>query len=201
MSSEVEISNLALSHLGDDATVSSISPPEGSAQAEHCAQFYPMARDEILSTHAWGFATRRVTMAELEVDTWSWEYAYAIPAGCLKVLAVLPYESSSDDETQPYKTETSADGTPIILTNTPLATCRYIASVTDSARFPPLVVSAMARLLAAYLAGPVIKGDAGRKAAADQFTMYNIALGRAMVADANQQDSKPTHTPAWIGAR
>ena len=33
MASEVDICNLALAHLGDAATVSSINPPEGSIQA------------------------------------------------------------------------------------------------------------------------------------------------------------------------
>ena len=45
MPSEVDICNLALGHLGDSATVATIDPPEGSAQAEHCARFYPIARD------------------------------------------------------------------------------------------------------------------------------------------------------------
>ena len=38
-----------LGHIGDAATVSSINPPEGSAQAEHCARFYPIARDALLA--------------------------------------------------------------------------------------------------------------------------------------------------------
>ena len=59
MSSEVAICNLALAHLGDSATVASIDPPEGSAQSEHCARFYPIARDALLEMHAWKFATRR----------------------------------------------------------------------------------------------------------------------------------------------
>ena len=36
MASDVQICNIALAHLGDTATVASINPPEGSAQAEHC---------------------------------------------------------------------------------------------------------------------------------------------------------------------
>ena len=59
MASDVEICNLALSHLGDTATVASIDPPEGSAQAEHCARFYPIARDALLEKHDWSWATRR----------------------------------------------------------------------------------------------------------------------------------------------
>ncbi len=48
MPSVVDLCNLALAYLGDDATVASIDPPEGSAQAEHCQRFYPIARDTLL---------------------------------------------------------------------------------------------------------------------------------------------------------
>lgn len=59
MPSAVTICNLALAHLGDSATVSSIDPPEGSAQAEHCARFYPVALGLLLEAHPWNFATKR----------------------------------------------------------------------------------------------------------------------------------------------
>ena len=49
MFSVVEICNLALSHLGDRATVVSIDPPEGSAQAEHCKTYWPLC-DEARQT-------------------------------------------------------------------------------------------------------------------------------------------------------
>ena len=65
MASEVDICNLALAHLGDSATVASINPPEGSAQAEMCQRFYPIARDSLLEMHNWGFATRRKALAQL----------------------------------------------------------------------------------------------------------------------------------------
>ena len=75
MASEVEICNLALARLGDAATVVSIDPPEGSAQAEHCAMFYPMARDTLLAQHPWGFAQRRVRPARLAAG-------YLLPDDC-----------------------------------------------------------------------------------------------------------------------
>ena len=71
MASEVEICNLALARLGDAATVVSIDPPEGSAQAEHCAMFYPMARDTLLAQHPWGFAQRRVRPARRVLFSYS----------------------------------------------------------------------------------------------------------------------------------
>ena len=59
MSSVVDICNIALSRLGDRATVTSIDPPEGSAQADHCRRFYPIALKTILATYNWSFATTR----------------------------------------------------------------------------------------------------------------------------------------------
>ena len=84
MASEVDICNLALARLGDNATVASIDPPEGSAQAEHCARFYAIARDSLLEMHAWKFATRRVQLAKLTVPSWDWSFAYAEPTGALQ---------------------------------------------------------------------------------------------------------------------
>jgi hypothetical protein len=52
MSSVIDICNLALSHIGQAADVSSIDPPENSIEAEYCARFYPMARDTLLEAYA-----------------------------------------------------------------------------------------------------------------------------------------------------
>src|SRR5687767_8634483 len=90
MSSEVDIANLALSHLGDEANVVAIDPPDGTVQASHCGRFYPIARDLLLEMHPWTFATRRATLAEVtnpvEDD---WTYAYTLPTGCIRPLSAL----------------------------------------------------------------------------------------------------------------
>lgn len=201
MASEVDICNLALARLGDNATVASIDPPEGSAQAEHCARFYPVARDSLLEIHDWKFATRRVLLAQLTADTWNWSYAYAEPAEVLKLLAVLPGSSSSDSETQEYEAETDENGSQIILTNQEGASLRYIAHVTDTTVFSPLFVDALAWLLASYLAGPVIKGDAGAAMAKSCLQSFMLALSNAKVSDANQRKARPDHKPDWISGR
>lgn len=224
MSSEVDIVNLALAHLGDDATVSSIDPPEGSAQAEHGARFYPMARDVLLQMHPWGFATKRTTGAELTPETDSWEYAYAKPADCLQMLAVLPPGAADDYlapnltlvdstsvhttypyalqfQTQPFQMEALEDGTEVIYTDQEEANLRYIARVTDASKFPPLFVIALSRLLAHYLAGPVVKGDVGRSEAAGQYRTFLIELGKAMQQDGNASRSVSRAAPSWIAGR
>lgn len=201
MASEVDICNLALARLGDNATVASIDPPEGSAQAEHCARFYAVARDSLLEMHAWKFATRRVPLAKLTVESWDWAFAYAEPTGALKLLGVLSATASNDDETQPYEAESDTNGAPIILTNQEGASLRFVARVTDTTRFSPLFVDALAWLLASYLAGPVLKGDAGAAMAKACLQSFMLAFSNAKVSDANQRKVRPEHTPAWIAGR
>lgn len=201
MASEVDICNLALARLGDNATVASIDPPEGSAQAEHCARFYAVARDSLLEMHAWKFATRRVLLAKLTVESWDWSFAYAEPAGALKLLGVLSATASNDDETQPYEAESAANGAAIILTNQEGASLRFVARVTDTTKFSPLFVDALAWLLASYLAGPVLKGDAGAAMAKACLQSFMLAFSNARVSDANQRKVRPEHTPAWIAGR
>lgn len=97
MASEVDIVNTALSYLGDSATVTAISPPDGSAQAALASRFYPMARNELLEMHAWGFSTARASMALLANTPLSvWKYAYALPLSVVNVLAVLDPSAGSD---------------------------------------------------------------------------------------------------------
>lgn len=200
MASEIDIVNLALSRLGDDATVASLYPPEGSAQAEHAARFYPVARDTLLEMHHWGFATRRAALAALAVTSPAWVYAYALPADCMAVVNVVPPDGR-DQDAQQYRRESLANGQEVIVTDQPVASIRYQARVTDTTKFSPLFVDALAWLLASYLAGPILKGDSGIKMAQQASQMALAMAGRAAASDANQQHVTPEHTPDWISFR
>ena len=201
MASEVDIANLALAKLGDVASVASISPPEGSAQAEHCAQFYPIARDSMFELHDWKFITRRSNLALLSADSWNWNYAYAFPANLIKILSILPAEASPDDDGADYDIENKADGTAMILTDLENATIRYTVRVTDTGRFPPLFVDALSWLLASHLAGPVIKGEAGMQEAKRCLQMGQAVLNQAIFQDSNQRQKEITHKVPWLEDR
>lgn len=201
MSSVVDIVNRALSNLGEDATVSSIDPPEGSAEAEHAAIFYPMARDALLEMHEWRFATKRVMLAQTISDTFEWSFAYAIPSNMLRVLAVLPVTASADADGEAYDQQLDSTDAQIILTNCAEASIKYTARVTDPARFTPLFVEALSWLLAAYMAGPLIKGQQGREVSKGCMQMFGAILAQAKMSDANQRKIDLPHTPDFIGAR
>lgn len=219
MASEVDIANLALGHLGDTATVTSLDPPEGSAQAEHCARFYPIARDALLEMHEWRFATRRTNLAELTNESAQWLHAYARPTGCLKVIAVLDSTASDDlaanyysgstvlpptasvPAPQSFECEINSSGAQVILTNQATAMVRYTKQVTDTTTFPPMFVLALSWQLASFMAGPILKGDVGAAEAKRCAQMAGVWLTKAAASDADQKHREVVHTPSWIGVR
>jgi len=223
LSSEVDICNVALGYLGDDATVASLSPPEGSAQADHCARFYPISRDSLLDMHGWSFATRRASLALLaETPPSPWRYAYAQPTDSLDLLAILAPDAQDDYSTgliqygsrlaspelgvgnytpQTFTSEIDGSGAQVIYTNQQNAVLRYVAQVTDPTKFSPLFTEALCWLLASKLAGPVLKGDAGRAASVDCLKMFNMWFGKATVSDSNQQRHKVAQSTTWMANR
>lgn len=201
MASEVDICNLALGRLGDSATVASLEPPEGSAQAEHCARFYAIARDSLLEMHPWGFATRRADLALLSGTPSIWRCAYAKPNSALRILAVLSPIAAAREEPQPFEIGSADSGAGIILTDQAGAIARYVARVVDTTSFPPLFVDALAWLLASYLAGPVLKGDAGAAMARACLQSFMIVFANAKLSDANQRRWATDHQPAWMAGR
>lgn len=207
MASEIDIANLALAHLGDSATVSSFNPPEGSAQAEHCARFYPIARDSLIEQHDWGFATRRAVLAPLTYTdpTGEWAFAYALPNLCIKPIKVRPPSTLSSIITSyplstiapsgnmvgnngiEFTAETDENGNKFLLTNQETASVIYLVQTTDTNKFSPLFVDTLSWYLASYLAGPVLKGDVGRAEAKGCFAIAMQLMGKAAVSDANQR--------------
>ena len=223
MASDVDICNLALAALGDDATIASIDPPEGSAQAEHCARFYPIARDMCLQGHTWSFTMRRVQGALLTSESSVWQYAYALPADALRVLAIIP-DDATDDITylpldsqqlplgwyvpgagaytpQPFTIERNAAGVPMIYTNQQDAIIRYQARVTDPTQFSPMLVNAIAWQLASMIAGPMIKGKEGADESRRCLQQAVVYLEQAKGSDGNQQRKPIEHVVPWISGR
>lgn len=216
---DVDICNLALAHLGDEATVSSIDPPEGSSQAEHCARYYTVARDTLLQMHTWSFATRRVLLAQVTQPWTMWTYAYALPSDMMTAISVLGPESEGDytvplipqrfidpvswtaKATQPYVIETDATGTKVLYTNQESALLRYQARVTQTTLFDPLFAMALTHHLASMLAGPILKGEAGSAESKRQAQMMYAYVQQARASDSSQRSLDVTHTVGWIAGR
>ncbi len=224
MPSEVDICNLALAHLGDTASIASLT--ENSVQARLCRQFYPVSRDALLEMNAWGFSTRRAALSQVSYTCAQWQFAYGMPVGVLNLLAVLPSDAPADIEAnlsapvnypwpegyvpapgaivytpQPYTIEIDDKGNQIILTNQCNALLRFTMKVTDTGKFSPLFVLALSYLLASMLAGPILKGDAGAEQSMRMLKLFQAIDAQAEVSDANQVNVTPTPAVSWIAGR
>lgn len=215
----VDICNLALSYLGDSATVASIDPPEGSAQAQHCARFYPMALAIMLENHEWNFITKRVTLALLTTPyNDRWQYAYAVPSNSNSILSVIPkceyadyfgfrdwlgwrwaYPFESEKQRwKDFQIEVDAQNRRVILSNLCDAIARFTTNQVTPGMFPAMFTNALARLLASMLAGPILKGNEGISQGQKQFALYRLQLGEAEAQDANQRHDAPEARPVWM---
>lgn len=203
MASEVDICNLALSLLGDPATVASLAPPEGSAQAEYCSTFYPVARDALFELHDWGFATRSMQPARLSENRLGGQYAYARPSNLIRIIWLREKTLCMDESATPlsFVAESDEEGNNIILTDAVDPVLKYTYLVTDPNRFTTLFKMALSWHLASMLAGPILKGEAGAAQGRRCQEMMHAYLSQARVSDANQKRVNPQYLSPWIRAR
>ena len=179
MASVVDICNTALSHLGNKPNIASIEPPEGSAEADYCARFWPIARDMALSQGLWGFATKYQSLNQSVDVVPGWTYKYSLPNDCLTVKSVLPSEGV---EPQDYKL-INDKGQRYIVTNTASARIECVFRETNPMVYSPEFVNAVSYLLASYLA-MAVTGEPKIKEA--MFNTYNQMIHFAKITDANQ---------------
>lgn len=193
MASVVGIYNLALSHIGQAANVS--SPNEQSLEAELCTQFYAIVRDTTLEDFAWTFAAKRGSLALLADTVDPWLYGYALPADCLKPRRLQELEPCDDNDPRAFLWEGST-----LYSNVENATLIYTYALTDTTKFSTQFTHAVSRLLASYIAGPILKDQTGRLAQV-QYNAYQVEVGKAKATNANADRSRPPYVPSSIRAR
>lgn len=176
---KVMICNLALSHVG----VSPInSVDDKTKQARECKLLYEHSVESALRDHAWGFASKRVTLALFATAQDGYAFAYQYPADCVAARKML--DSGGLESASPFVVAVSSALTEkLILTDQGEALLRYTARVTNENLFDPLFVDALAWRLASDLASPM-RGDTSLQRTA--WGVYQHILGRAKAQDGNE---------------
>jgi hypothetical protein len=117
----VTIVNLALAQIGAQATVSSINPSDGSAEANAAGLLYDTMMDNLFRAAHWNFTRAQVAMTMVKAAAGTpenptgalatplkpWLYAYAYPGDCIKAryiqamldngIGAIPLMSNSAD--------------------------------------------------------------------------------------------------------
>ncbi len=141
--SEVEICNQALYLIGAER-ISSLTAD--SKEARICNDMYSVIRDQLLAAHPWNFAIRRAQYSaidELPDGVFDWDYAFELPANCLRVVGI-------DDPEEPWARE--AD---YLYTNYSPVSVKFIEKITSVDKFSPMFTKALAYAIAVEI-GPHI---------------------------------------------
>lgn len=143
MATDIEICSNALMLLGD-RPIASLS--EGTKQAILCANLYPLARKEVLRSHVWNCAVKRVQLAALAAaPAYGWTHQFAKPGDWLRLLDVG--ECGQDE----YAFEGNR-----ILANQSSLKVRYLADITEG-YWDFSLVDVMVKRMEAGLAYPITK--------------------------------------------
>ncbi len=198
MPSAVDIANIALSHIGADAVVTSLSPTDGSVESGHCARFLPIARQAAIATANWNFARKRVLLAQLTNDSTIWLYKYQVPSDCLRARKILALDDPDTPERNGAKFVQEGDA---LYTDRPEATLVYTRDITDTTKYPADFVTGLGLMLAGYLAGPLIKGVEGARIGNSFMDSALASLRQAAAQDGNAGMERAEFTPASIAIR
>ena len=141
---KVELANLALGFVGVRPGLSEWEERGTNGQAVRDA--WPLARQELLRGKAWNFATKRAVLsAAADAPAFDWDYAYALPADCLKVLEFNAKLAGTGEATFDLEGK-------FILSDDDTAQLRYTADVEDCSQWDASFCQAFAHGLAALIA-------------------------------------------------
>jgi len=190
-SSEVEMSNMALSHIGVTRRIQSLT--EKSVEAKECQLWYPKSRDYILHKFNWPFAQKYKTLGKLADDPNSdWAFAYEFPSDCVRARRVLSGVGrvERDSETVPFTLANDSSNLKVIFTDKEDAVLQYTRLVEDPTQFSAEFVEAVAFRIAMQIAMPLSVSQAIRNEVAN---LYREALDGAEESESNEvkQDAQP----------
>jgi hypothetical protein len=157
MASKTQIANLALNLLGEAPIISLTEDVKG---ARVMNLLFDISRDAVLRLHPWNFAIRRVVLAQkVQAPAFGFSKCFALPSDYLRLVRL-------NDGKEPYQIE--ADG---LVSNVDQARLRYVARITDTARFDALFVMALAAFLAVEGAIPITNSQSLKEQAAAEFQL------------------------------
>lgn len=185
-SSEAEICNLALQEIGAQRILSlNDNTPEGKI----CKDFYANVRDEMLRSHPWKFATKRVALALItpDVPAFGFDNYFQLPADCLRVLKV------EGDEQAAWTVEGNR-----LLTDDSTATIKYIAKITNVALYDPTFVQALALKLAYKISFGLVQSTSLRQSLQVE---YLEAVRTARSFNGQEGAGDRVYADDWLNSR
>ena len=212
VSSDINICNMALANLGVEPIVSFT---EATQQARICGNFYTHVRDYLQGSYSWGFNKQQIMLVRDAVSVIpGWVYIYAYPVNALNVQRV--YEAVQDESGKfvervvQFGTEYGQQAPSHRLFDVQLGEKRRICTdianawaecrvrVEDASLWPSAFVEVITWGLATRIALALTKSQ---DIAGNCNSMYQQALGLALVTDASESHGYFELPTSWLDAR
>jgi len=211
MVAPVDICNAAIVRLGGQQVTSLL---ENSVEAISLNSQYDIVRRNLLRSHPWNFATRRMALAQdLTRPPFGYGFSYNLPADYLRVLAtndqiVCPYYRRLGGDFNGYVTVNHSvdvgDGSSYkiegkkLMSNDGTMKIIYTADITDTNLFDPSFVELMAIRLAMVTSFNITGSVQTRKDLADEF---NYLLNNAQTNNGQEGVRNSIENSSWIASR
>jgi hypothetical protein len=154
MPGETDLINVALRKIGAAAIV---SLSDGSIPANVAGDIYEEIRDDLLASHPWNFATKRVSLNQSATEpVFEFDHAYALPSDWLRTISV--HDNDAGHSTILYRME-QVNGQKSIVTSSDEVWLRYVSRVTDPNLMTPDFRMALAASLARDLSIPLASSN------------------------------------------
>jgi hypothetical protein len=161
----VQLSNLALQHIGEDDRIT--SPDESSRPARILRNAWDATFEFILGEANWSFAILTRALVARAVNTnfplALERTAFPLPADLVRLVEIVDPDLSDDNDE--FSVEGGPNGSELLCEETGPITIRYVANraeFADPARWPPLFCEAFAFRLA-WQISDALAADKGRK--------------------------------------
>lgn len=224
MATEVDICNLALSLLGEEANVVSIDPSDGSENAGMCGRWLPMAKRRLFEEADWSFAQKRARLSELsgvDATLYGSDKAYAYPSDAVRIIDLYEQKSATandhvfsidPDDARPFEDDpvprdrwrveyNPSNSNRQIITNVEKAVAHYTAFIDSVALYPAYFTEPLVVLLASYLVGPIKRQSSASTEATNLMKQYQQSLSLAKTIDAQATRQKTLFVPTKISSR
>ena len=185
-SSQIDIVNVALSHLSISKTVA-ILQTEKTEEAITARLFYDLAREATLRDFPWPFSTRILALALVEESpNDEWDYSYRYPTDCLEIRRILSgIRNDTRQSRVPYRILSDGQGT-LVYTDTENAEIEYTINAVSPQFYPPDFVMSFS-LYMAHLMAPRLTGGDPYKLGQRALGLYDLEINRAVKNAFNEQ--------------
>lgn len=189
MSSETEIANLALVHIGVTRRIANLET-ESSHEAKAIRSVFDTDRKAVLRAFPWPFATSYAELGLVDGSSttpvnYDWQYSYRYPSDCLFARRIVTATGRRDAEPPPFRIGRDDQGR-LIYTDQADAQIEYTAEIDDVEEFDPLAVDALAWKIASSV-GMGLSKIKDIHSRCEQMFMLSVSQAQAAALNEGQQ--------------